>query len=137
MIVRLNTSWTADPEKWADAAGMAPARCLPELPWYISDAICFLPMLDATDARLRHPGGEMDLPAELDGLVRFTMNWTIHVDADTWIRTRAKGSGHRPQKTAALPRPFQHPTGGLIPIAHSTSPKSCTTCPWSSSPAQP
>ncbi|MGI5526775.1 hypothetical protein ACQEVX_04900 [Streptomyces syringium] len=96
MIVRLNTLWTVDPEKWADAAGMDPARCLPELPWYISDAICFLPMLDATDARLRHPGGEMDLPAELDGLVRFTMNWTIHVDADTWVRTRAKGSGHRP-----------------------------------------
>ncbi|MEU5429773.1 hypothetical protein AB0H73_29855 [Streptomyces olivoreticuli] len=110
MIVRLNTSWTVDPEKWADAAGMDPSRCLPELPWYISDAVSYIPMLDATDARLRYPGDDSFLPAELDGLVRFTMNWSIHVDADTWIRTRATGSGDRPHAedcgyTSPVPAP--------------------------------
>ncbi|WP_338933180.1 hypothetical protein WEB32_34330 [Streptomyces netropsis] len=110
MIVRINTLWTIVPEKWANAAGMDPSRCLPELPWYISDAICYLPMLDAANTRLRYPGGDTSLPDELDGLVRFTISWSIHVDANTWIRARAKGSGDRPTAedcgyTAPVPAP--------------------------------
>ncbi|CAM5306935.1 hypothetical protein [Streptomyces abikoensis] len=109
MIFRLDTRWTVDPEIWADATGTDPARCLPEFPWYISDAIGFLPMLDATDARLRDAGA-IYLPDQLDGQVRFTMSWTIRVPAETWIRTRATGSGDRPNAedcgyTAPVPAP--------------------------------
>lgn len=96
MIVRIDTRWEVDPGTWAEAAGMDPSRCLPEFPWYLSDAVSYIPMLDATNARLRYPGGDEYLPDELDGQVRFTMSWSIHVDADTWIRTRAEGSGPRP-----------------------------------------
>ncbi|MHA7956269.1 hypothetical protein ACX9I7_00730 [Streptomyces sp. L500] len=111
MIVRLDTRWEVDPDTWAEAAGMDPSRCIPEFPWYLSDAASFIPMLDATDARLRDPGVDRYLPDELDGQVRFTISWTIHVDADTWIRTRAEGSGHRPNAedcgyTPPVPAPY-------------------------------
>ncbi|MEV4502625.1 hypothetical protein [Streptomyces klenkii] len=111
MIVRLDTRWEVDPDTWADAAGMDPSRCLPELPWYISDALCYTPMLDATDARLHHLGGRY-LPAQLDGQVRFTMNWSIHVPADMWIRTRAEGSGDRPNaEDSGYTPPIEAPHG--------------------------
>ncbi|MEV4741624.1 hypothetical protein [Streptomyces sp. NPDC049555] len=109
MIVRLETRWHVDPDVWANAAGMDPDRCFPEFPWYLSDAISYIPMLDVTDARLRRFAIDY-LPDQLDGIARFTMGLSIHVDADTWIRARAEGSGLRPYAedcgyTAPVPAP--------------------------------
>ncbi|MFI0912529.1 hypothetical protein [Streptomyces abikoensis] len=109
MIVRLETLWHVDPDKWAEAAGMAPERCFPEFPWYLSDALAYIPMLDVTDARLRKHTIDY-LPDQLDDIARFTMGFSIHVDANVWIRARAEGSGFRPNAedsgyTAPVPAP--------------------------------
>ncbi|MBA9005882.1 hypothetical protein [Thermomonospora cellulosilytica] len=91
------TAWDVCPRSWAAAAGMEARRCAVELPFYLSDGIRWLPMVQEADAMPRSRPSPRPRQAG-DGRLRFRMEWSIEVEAARWRRARRLGVGY-----AALP----------------------------------
>ncbi len=90
MIIRLDTRWVLNADRWAEAAGTDPGDAARDAAWHLSDALESIPYLntDGCPADLQAlPGWGVD--QDILGTVTIEAPWAVECPAADWVAWRA------------------------------------------------
>ncbi|BDT39502.1 hypothetical protein [Streptomyces yaizuensis] len=87
MDLVLRTWWSVSAESYAEDNGIDPADADRDCGWYITSAVCDVPELaEAEGYAYGLPTAPM--PWELDGRLRYRLDWRVEVDRERWAQVR-------------------------------------------------